>query len=129
MGLSQQGPLNPLIGEEAFDASVPTLLAGVLQETLTRHHVRLTDAGERFICLYGAVAVRRVSEGYPLADFSAEDVAQNVRDAARELANTMQQLAGKLLLRRKKVAVRPPCRPPCRTSIRAPSAPTTMKRW
>ncbi|HFP9354647.1 TPA: transcription antiterminator [Klebsiella michiganensis] len=95
--LSQQGPLNPLIGEEAFDASVPTPLAGVLQETLTRHHVRLTDAGERFICLYGAVAVRRVSEGYPLADFSAEDVAQNVRDAARELANTMQQLAGKLL--------------------------------
>lgn len=95
--LSQQGPLNPLIGEEAFDASVPTLLAGVLQETLTRHHIRLTDAGERFICLYGAVAVRRVSEGYPLADFSAEDVAQNVRDAARELANTMQQLAGKPL--------------------------------
>ncbi|ELI8801982.1 BglG family transcription antiterminator [Klebsiella michiganensis] len=95
--LSQPGPLNPLIGEEAFDASVPTLLAGVLQKTLTRHHVRLTDAGERFICLYGAVAVRRVSEGYPLADFSAEDVAQNVRDAARELANTMQQLAGKLL--------------------------------
>ena len=95
--LSQQGPLNPLIGEEAFDASVPTLLAGVLQETLTRHHVRLTDAGERFICLYGAVAVRRVSEGYPLADFSAEDVAQNVRDAARELASTLQQLAGKPL--------------------------------
>ena len=95
--LSQQGPLNPLIGEEAFDASVPTLLAGVLQETLTRHHVRLTDAGERVICLYVAVAVRRVSEGYPLADFSAEDVGQNVRDAARELANTMQQLAGKLL--------------------------------
>ena len=95
--LSQPGPLNPLIGEEAFDASVPTLLAGVLQETLTRHHVRLTDAGERFICLYGAVAVRRVSEGYPLADFSAEDVAQNVRDAARELASILQQLAGKPL--------------------------------
>ncbi|UNF12387.1 BglG family transcription antiterminator [Klebsiella grimontii] len=95
--LSQQGPLNPLIGEEAFDASVPALLAGVLQETLTRHHVRLTDAGERFVCLYGAVAVRRVSEGYPLADFSAEDVAQNVCDAARELASTLQQLAGKPL--------------------------------
>ena len=95
--LSQQGPLNLLIGEEAFDASVPALLAGVLQETLTRHHVRLTDAGERFVCLYGAVAVRRVSEGYPLADFSAEDVAQNVRDAARELASTLQQLAGKPL--------------------------------
>lgn len=95
--LSQQGPLNPLISAEAFDASVPTLLESVLQKTLFHHHVRLTDAGERFICLYGAVAVRRVREGYPLAEFSAEDVAQNVRDAARELANTLQPLAGKPL--------------------------------
>ena len=93
--LSQQGPLNPLIREEAFDSSVPTLLEGTLQEMLTRHHVRLTDAGERFICLYGAVAVRRIRDGYPLADFSAEDVAQNVRDVARDFANTLQQLAGK----------------------------------
>ena len=93
--LSQQGPLNPLMREEAFDASVPTLLEGTLQEMLTRHHVRLTDAGERFICLYGVVAVRRVRDGYPLADFSAEDVAQNVRGVARDFANTLQQLAGK----------------------------------
>ena len=57
--------------------------------------MRLTDAGERFICLYGAVAVRRVRDGYPLADFSAEDVAQNVRGVARDFANTLQQLAGK----------------------------------
>lgn len=76
---------------------VPALLEPVLQETLTRHHIRLTDAGERFVCLYGAVVVRRVSEGYPLADFSAEDVAQNVRDAARELTGELQRLAGKPL--------------------------------
>ncbi len=41
------------------------------------------------------MVVRRVSEGYPLADFSAEDVAQNVRDAARDLAGELQRLAGK----------------------------------
>jgi hypothetical protein len=85
---------------------------------LTRHHIRLTDEGERFICLYGAVTVRRVSEGYPLADFSAEDVAQNVRDAARDLAR-LQQLAGKPSLRRKKsgcACILPPVR--FRTSIR-----------
>ncbi|MEX3022006.1 transcription antiterminator [Kluyvera sp. STS39-E] len=93
--LSQQGPLTSPIREEAFDPSVPALLEGVLQETLTRHHVRLTDEGERFICLYGAVAVRRVSEGYPLADFSAEDVAQNVRDVAHEVANALHNWAGK----------------------------------
>ncbi|VEC96728.1 Putative BglB-family transcriptional antiterminator [Klebsiella variicola] len=41
------------------------------------------------------MVVRRVSEGYPLADFNAEDVAQNVRDAARDLAGELQRLAGK----------------------------------
>jgi hypothetical protein len=69
-----------------------------LQETLTRHHMRLTDEGERFIRLYGAVTVRRVSEGYPLAEFSAEDVAQNVgcaRSGCRAAAG------GKALLRQR----------------------------
>lgn len=93
--LTLQGGMNPLISAEALEADVPTQLEPVLQETLTRHHIRLTDVGERFICLYGAVVVRRVSEGYPLADFSAEDVAQNVRDAARDLAGELQRLAGK----------------------------------
>ncbi|EPS4514174.1 BglG family transcription antiterminator [Klebsiella aerogenes] len=93
--LTLQGGMNPLISAEALEAYVPAQLEPVLQETLTRHHIRLTDVGERFICLYGAVVVRRVSEGYPLADFSAEDVAQNVRDAARDLAGELQRLAGK----------------------------------
>ena len=93
--LTLQGGMNPLISAEALEADVPAQLEPVLQETLTRHHIRLTDVGERFICLYGAVVVRRVSEGYTLADFSAEDVAQNVRDAARDLAGELQRLAGK----------------------------------
>ncbi|UPQ71199.1 BglG family transcription antiterminator [Kluyvera ascorbata] len=93
--LSQQGPLNPMIRQEAFDDSVPAALEAVLEETLVRHRVRLTDVGERFICLYGAVAARRVSGGYPLADFSAEEVAQNVRDVAHDVANALQKLTGK----------------------------------
>ena len=93
--LSQQGPLNPMIRQEAFDDSVPAMLEAVLEETLVRHRVRLTDVGERFICLYGAVAARRVSDGYPLADFSAEEVAQNVRDVAHDVANALQKLTGK----------------------------------
>lgn len=93
--LTLQGGMNPLISAEALEADVPAQLEPLLQETLTRHHIRLTDVGERFICVYGAVVVRRVSEGYPLADFSAEDVAQNVRDAARDLAGELQRLAGK----------------------------------
>ncbi|HFQ7087598.1 TPA: transcription antiterminator [Raoultella planticola ATCC 33531] len=94
---AQQGGINPLIDEQALNTDVQEQLADVLQEILTRHHVRLTDEGERFIRLYSAVTVRRVSQGYPLAEFSAEDVAQNVRDAARDLAAVLQQLAGKAL--------------------------------
>ncbi|XXD06993.1 BglG family transcription antiterminator [Klebsiella sp. R445] len=93
----QQGGLNPLMGEEALNSDVQEQLGGLLQEILTRHQVRLTDEGERFIRLYSAVVVHRVSQGYPLAEFSAEDVAQNVRDAARELAAVLQQQAGKTL--------------------------------
>ena len=93
--LSQQGALNPLIREETFDASVLAQLEAGLQDILTRHQVRLTDAGERFICLYGAVVTRRVSEGFPLVDFRAEDVAQNVRDVAHDVAGELQRLAGK----------------------------------
>lgn len=93
--LSQQGALNPLIREETFDASVLAQLEAGLQDILTRHQVRLTDVGERFICLYGAVVTRRVSEGFPLVDFRAEDVAQNVRDVAHDVAGELQRLAGK----------------------------------
>ena len=81
--------------QDAFDDSVPATLEGVLEETLVRHHVRLTDVGERFLCLYGAVVARRVSDGYPLADFSAEEVAQNVRDVAHDVASALQKLTGK----------------------------------
>ncbi|WP_131079556.1 BglG family transcription antiterminator [Klebsiella pneumoniae] len=42
--LTQQGDIAPPIGAEAFAAEVPALLEPVLQETLTRHHIRLTDA-------------------------------------------------------------------------------------
>ncbi len=128
--LTLQGGINPLIGAEALEADVPAQLEPVLQETLTRHHIRLTDVGERFICLYGAVVVRRVSEGYPLADFSAEDVAQNVRDAARDLAGSYSGWPENPSRPPRKsgcACISPPAR--YRMSIRKPSAPTMTKRW
>lgn len=94
---AQQGGLPLPADKGGLSAEGSARLARELQEILTRHHVRLTDEGERFIRLYSAVVVRRASEGYPLAEFSAEDVAQNVRDAARELVGMLQQLAGKAL--------------------------------
>ncbi|MDX6021681.1 BglG family transcription antiterminator [Scandinavium sp. V105_16] len=95
--LAQQDSANPLLSQEALNAGVPEQLAGVLQDVFNRWHIRLTDEGELFVRLYCAVAVRRVSEGYPLPEFSAEDVTDDVRHAARDIAAAIQQLAGKTL--------------------------------
>ena len=95
--LAQQDGLNPLVTEVALNAGVPEQLVAVLHDTLTRHHIRLTDEGELFVRLYCAVSVRRISEGYPLPEFSAEDVEENVRDAAKDIAAAIALLADKAL--------------------------------
>lgn len=95
--LAQQDNLNPLVTEVALNAGVPEQLATWLDSCFTRHRIRLTDEGELFLRLYCAVAVRRISEGYPLPEFAAEEVDENVRDAARDIAATLAQLAGKPL--------------------------------
>lgn len=95
--LAQQDSQHPLLTQEALNAGVPEELERALQETFSRWHIRLTDEGELFVRLYCAVAVRRISEGYPLPEFSADDVDESVLQAAREIAGVIQQLAGKTL--------------------------------
>lgn len=95
--LAQQDVHNPLLTEEALNRGVPEQLETLLHQCFTRHHIRLTDEGELFIRLYCAVAVRRISEGYPLSEFTADDGDENVHLAAREIAATLQQLAQKPL--------------------------------
>ncbi|MFJ3457708.1 BglG family transcription antiterminator [Scandinavium goeteborgense] len=95
--LAQQDSTNPLLTQEALNTGVPEQLAPVLQDAFSRWHIRLTDEGELFVRLYCAVAVRRVSEGYPLPEFTADDVDDAVRNAARDIAVAIQQLAGKTL--------------------------------
>jgi transcriptional antiterminator len=95
--LTQEDSENPLLTEEALNAGVPEQLAAELHNCFTRCRIRLTDEGEQFIRLYCAVAVRRISEGYPLPEFSADNVDEAVREAARQIAALLQILAGKPL--------------------------------
>lgn len=95
--LSQQDAAGPLLVAEVLNAGVPEQLARVLHDIFTRFAIRLTDEGERFIRLYCAVSVRRISEGYPLPEFSADDVDERVRNAARKVVQVLQQMAGKPL--------------------------------
>ncbi|WMY73884.1 PRD domain-containing protein [Buttiauxella selenatireducens] len=95
--LTQEDSDNPLLTEETLNAGVPEQLATELHSCFTRCRIRLTDEGEQFIRLYCAVAVRRISEGYPLPDFSADNVDEAVREAARQITGLLQTLAGKPL--------------------------------
>jgi len=95
--LTQEDSENPLLTEEALNAGVPELLATELHDCFTRCRIRLTDEGEQFIGLYCAVAVRRISEGYPLAEFTADNVEDDVREAARQITDLLENLAGKPL--------------------------------
>lgn len=88
---------NPLLTEEALNAGAPQQMATTIHDAFSRYHIRMTDEGAQFICLYCAVAARRISEGYPLSGFTADDVDESVRFAARDIAHALQSLAGKPL--------------------------------
>jgi len=93
--IDQEQADSPLIKVEALHSGILETLRPLLQQCLARHNVRLSDEGERYLRLYCAVAVRRISEGYPLSDPGAEDVGLDVREAAHELINLLRPLVGK----------------------------------
>lgn len=95
--LAQQESGSPQLLQEALIADIPGKLANALRQILNRWHIRLTDEGELFVRLYCAVAVRRINEGFPLSEFTADDVSDDVRHAAHDIAMTIQQLSGKTL--------------------------------
>lgn len=93
--IDQEQPDSPLLTVEALHRGILETLRPLVQQCLTQHNVRLSDEGERYLRLYCAVAVRRISEGFPLSDSGAEDVGADVRQVAHQLINLLQPLTGK----------------------------------
>lgn len=93
----QEDSDNPLLTEESLTAGALAQIAPLVQDSFSRYAIRMTDEGQQFICLYCAVAMRRISEGYPLCGFTAEDVDDSVRDAAHHIAMALRQLTDKPL--------------------------------
>ncbi|MBP2168420.1 transcriptional antiterminator [Erwinia toletana] len=95
--ISRQANESPLLNLEALNSGMLVTLQPLLHQCFSRFHVRMTDDSEHYLRIYCAVAVRRISEGYPLSDFSAEDVDDDVRDAARHIINLMRPITGKAI--------------------------------
>ncbi|MCX8958233.1 BglG family transcription antiterminator [Erwinia psidii] len=95
--IAQEDADDPLLRLEALNGGMLETLQPLLNQCFTRCNIRLNDDSEFYLRLYCAVAVRRISEGYPLSDFSADDVDDDVRDAARHIINLMQPVTGKII--------------------------------
>lgn len=95
--IAQDDADDPLLRLEALNSGMLEMLQPLLNQCFVRCNIRISDDSEFYLRLYCAVAVRRISEGYPLSDFHADDVDDDVRDAARHILNLMRPLTGKLI--------------------------------
>ncbi|MGE9551187.1 BglG family transcription antiterminator [Erwinia amylovora] len=95
--IAQEDSEDPLLNLEALNSGMLGTLQPLLHQCFSRFNIRMNDDSEFYLRLYCAVAVRRISEGYPLSDFSAEDVDDDVRDAARHIINLMRPITGKAI--------------------------------
>ncbi|NIL28700.1 BglG family transcription antiterminator [Yersinia massiliensis] len=93
--LQLQDADNPLLKNEFLSIQAIPDLTEQLHELLDQYAVRLTDEGEQYLIFYCAVAIKRITDGYPLSDFDAEDVDEAVKLASARLASELKLLSGK----------------------------------
>ncbi|WJV68882.1 PRD domain-containing protein [Pectobacteriaceae bacterium CE70] len=86
---------NPLLSADVLDRGMVSMLQPLLHQCLSRSSIRMTDNGERYLQLYCAVTIRRINEGYPLSDFVAEGVDEDVCHAAQDIIQVMRSLTSK----------------------------------
>ncbi|WP_192458875.1 BglG family transcription antiterminator [Musicola keenii] len=87
----------PTLPPTALDRETLSRLQVILHDVFSRSGIRMTDEAECYLGLYCAVAIRRIGEGYPLSDFTAEDVDDDVREAAHQLISVMRAMTGKAI--------------------------------
>lgn len=95
--IDQQTPDSPLLAQEVLHSGMLAQLEPLLQHCFTQYAIRLSDEGERYLHIYCAVAVRRISEGFPLNDPGAEEVGEEVCAAAHAVVNLLRPLVGKAI--------------------------------
>ncbi|VTR55489.1 Uncharacterised protein [Serratia fonticola] len=86
---------NPLLNNDILHQPQVLTFAGLLHPLLSQYAIRLTDEGEQYLIFYCAVALRRITDGYPLQDFDVEDGDDAVRKASTWLAGELSKATGK----------------------------------
>lgn len=128
--LDQEDAENPLLNNDILLQPQVATFAGLLHPLLSQYNVRLTDKGEQYLIFYCAVALKRISDGYPLPEFDVEDGDDAVRKASTWLAGELSKAAGKEVSAAEEAYLRVNTpRGGCRRCGRPKSTPTMKKRW
>ncbi|MEN4906731.1 BglG family transcription antiterminator [Rahnella bonaserana] len=93
--LDAEEQANPLLKAESLEPEALIPLTRFMHQVLTQSSVQLTDEGEQYLILYCAVAIKRITGGYPLTDFDAEDGDPAVKQVSMRLAAELRNLVGK----------------------------------
>jgi len=86
---------HPLLKTESLALEALGPLTDFMHQSLAQSSIQLTDEGEQYLILYCAVAIKRISGGYPLTDFDAEEGDPAVKQVSTRLAAELKALVGK----------------------------------
>lgn len=86
---------DPLLNNNILHQPQIVTFAELLHLLLSQYSIRLTDEGEQYLLFYCAVALRRITDGYPLQDFAAEEGDDAVHKASVWLAGELRKATGK----------------------------------
>lgn len=92
--LSAKNPEHPLLMEDPVLVDALTTVRAALPSCLSRAGTRMTGDGVQFLTFYCAVAAKRIVEGFPLQDFSAEESIDGTRHAANHIVSLLREMTG-----------------------------------
>ncbi|WP_411705194.1 BglG family transcription antiterminator [Edaphovirga cremea] len=86
---------HPLLTPEVFAVQALPQLVDFMHILMSQSAIRLTDEGEQYLIFYCAVAIKRITDGYPLSDFMVEEGDEAVKQASSRLAAEIRRLVAK----------------------------------
>nr|WP_249213753.1 PRD domain-containing protein [Tatumella sp. JGM130] len=68
-----------------FSPEINPALPDILHQSFSRYNIRMSDNNVLYLQLYCSISLQRLKAGYRLDDFTADDMAPEVRHAARQI--------------------------------------------
>lgn len=95
--IARYNPDHPIISSDPVLADALATMRVTLSDTLKNSMLRLPDEGLQFLTIYCAVAAKRIVEGFPLEEFTADDMGKAAAHAAAAVGGLLSTMTGRNL--------------------------------